>query len=120
MTDRQGGPDPGSKAADLSPRGGKKEQLLLDILDQEPTFESARERLRRRGRLVLWSGLGGTGLGAAWLLTGFTWLGAGAIVFAVLAASVGGRMPREMLELNRMRSDLADLRLRLERGEEEA
>ncbi len=117
MSIQEGPPDPESKGARLAPRGEEEWQLLLDVLDQEPTFEAARARFRRKSRVVLRAGLGALGLGSLGFVTGVAWLVTSAIILAAFAMLVGARMPREMLELNRMRSDLADLRLRLERAE---
>ena len=117
MSIQEGPSDSESKGDRLAPRGEEEWQLLLDVLDQEPTFEVARERFRRKRRVVLGAGLGALGLGSLGFVTGVGWLVTSAIVLAIFAMLVGARMSREMLELNRMRSDLADLRLRLERAE---
>ncbi|MCK5650502.1 MAG: hypothetical protein KAJ42_03950 [Gemmatimonadetes bacterium] len=117
MSIQEGPPDRESKSARPAPRGEEGWQLLLDVLDLEPTFEAALARFRRKGRVMLGAGLGALGLGSLGFVTGVTWLVTSAIVLAIFAMLVGARMPREMLELNRMRSNLADLRLRLERAE---
>lgn len=111
----QKGPSDGEpdRAVSVTPHGDR-DQLLLELLDQGPTFDAALMRFRRKSRVLLGATLTAIGVGAAGLLSGVPALITVATFIAIFVILLGVRMPREALLLRRMRAGLADIRLLLE------